>query len=118
MIWPPPRSTRTDTLFPYTTLFRSQGGGEDIRPANQAQHVEFRMVRDAKPANCPDRFGEGPDDEINIVFAAQFLEHAATVLAEEAHAMGFVAQDHSIGVLLYRCHHGGQGSDKIGRAHV
>src|SRR3546814_3004457 len=24
MIRPPPRSTRTDTLFPYTTLFRSQ----------------------------------------------------------------------------------------------
>src|SRR3546814_9120914 len=23
----PPRSTRTDTLFPYTTLFRSLGGG-------------------------------------------------------------------------------------------
>src|SRR3546814_15975215 len=23
MIWPPPRSTRTDTLFPYTTLYRS-----------------------------------------------------------------------------------------------
>src|SRR3546814_16692709 len=23
----PPRSTRTDTLFPYTTLFRSPGGG-------------------------------------------------------------------------------------------
>src|SRR3546814_9859819 len=25
MIRPPPRSTRTDTLFPYTTLFRSNG---------------------------------------------------------------------------------------------
>src|SRR3546814_2751453 len=25
MIRPPPRSTRTDTLFPYTTLFRSRG---------------------------------------------------------------------------------------------
>src|SRR3546814_6935330 len=25
MIRPPPRSTRTDTLFPYTTLFRSEG---------------------------------------------------------------------------------------------
>src|SRR6056297_2852891 len=24
IIRPPPRSTRTDTLFPYTTLFRSQ----------------------------------------------------------------------------------------------
>src|SRR3546814_16708588 len=29
MIRRPPRSTRTDTLFPYTTLFRSQA----IRPA-------------------------------------------------------------------------------------
>src|SRR3546814_6540781 len=27
MIRPPPRSTRTDTLFPYTTLFRSAGDG-------------------------------------------------------------------------------------------
>src|SRR3546814_16390301 len=27
MIRRPPRSTRTDTLFPYTTLFRSLGGG-------------------------------------------------------------------------------------------
>src|SRR3546814_7539912 len=28
MIRRPPRSTRTDTLFPYTTLFRSHGGGD------------------------------------------------------------------------------------------
>src|SRR3546814_7159227 len=27
MIRRPPRSTRTDTLFPYTTLFRSEAGG-------------------------------------------------------------------------------------------
>src|SRR3546814_15149620 len=34
MIRRPPRSTRTDTLFPYTTLFRSgraDGGGDDRR---------------------------------------------------------------------------------------
>src|SRR3546814_8324800 len=34
MIRRPPRSTRTDTLFPYTTLFRSRsyksGGGESV----------------------------------------------------------------------------------------
>src|SRR3546814_7662571 len=30
MIRRPPRSTRTDTLFPYTTLFRSAFGGADI----------------------------------------------------------------------------------------
>src|SRR3546814_6342320 len=29
MIRRPPRSTRTDTLFPYTTLFRSPGGDID-----------------------------------------------------------------------------------------
>src|SRR3546814_12922920 len=36
MIRRPPRSTRTDTLFPYTTLFRSVGGrlhvGDDNLP--------------------------------------------------------------------------------------
>src|SRR3546814_11051516 len=32
MIRRPPRSTRTDTLFPYTTLFRSafQAGGDEV----------------------------------------------------------------------------------------
>src|SRR3546814_18991377 len=34
MIRRPPRSTRTDTLFPYTTLFRSVGAFQDMgRPA-------------------------------------------------------------------------------------
>src|SRR3546814_3300945 len=28
MVRRPPRSTRTDTLFPYTTLFRSPGAGD------------------------------------------------------------------------------------------
>src|SRR3546814_10074935 len=32
MIRRPPRSTRTDTLFPYTTLFRSELGEVDARP--------------------------------------------------------------------------------------
>src|SRR3546814_17923757 len=38
MIRRPPRSTRTDTLFPYTTLFRSRGvvDGVDHRVADRA----------------------------------------------------------------------------------
>src|SRR3546814_787621 len=36
MIRRPPRSTRTDTLFPYTALFRSCGGAAHLRPARQA----------------------------------------------------------------------------------
>src|SRR3546814_16959508 len=35
MIRRPPRSTRTDTLFPYTTLFRS---GDDIVGAHRRDH--------------------------------------------------------------------------------
>src|SRR3546814_3763628 len=35
MIRRPPRSTRTDTLFPYTTLFRAWGG--------HAMNVRFRL---------------------------------------------------------------------------
>src|SRR3546814_15712446 len=33
MIRRPPRSTRTDTLFPYTTLFRSLRAGDGIAQA-------------------------------------------------------------------------------------
>src|SRR3546814_10549196 len=32
MIRRPPRSTRTDTLFPYTTLFRSPARPDDLQP--------------------------------------------------------------------------------------
>src|SRR3546814_20848979 len=35
MIRRPPRSTRTDTLFPYTTLFRSEGPRRRRRGRNQ-----------------------------------------------------------------------------------
>src|SRR3546814_7890459 len=37
MIRPPPRSTRTDTLFPYTTLFRSVAHRESAGHAGGAQ---------------------------------------------------------------------------------
>src|SRR3546814_2784487 len=35
MIRRPPRSTRTDTLFPYTTLFRSDGLGLSVAAEEQ-----------------------------------------------------------------------------------
>src|SRR3546814_3354273 len=37
MIRRPPRSTRTDTLFPYTTLFRSSGLG-DAKSGKNSNH--------------------------------------------------------------------------------
>src|SRR3546814_9716864 len=63
MIRRPPRSTRTDTLFPYTTLFRSLlhsriGGAIDQR-ADQSGGV----ARIAYPNLAPDPFQLG-DEQI------------------------------------------------------
>src|SRR3546814_10635644 len=48
MIRRPPRSTRTDTLFPYTTLFRSCSGSRncrrDARPLPADRGTSFRYT--------------------------------------------------------------------------
>src|SRR3546814_19988320 len=41
MLRRPPRSTRTDTLFPYTTLFRSQ-----IAPPSRTDVQSYREIRE------------------------------------------------------------------------
>src|SRR3546814_9582705 len=52
MIRRPPRSTRTDTLFPYTTLFRSLVG--------RAQHAEHVALALADPLVENDSGADGP----------------------------------------------------------
>src|SRR3546814_4332317 len=45
MIRRPPRSTRTDTLFPYTTLFRSSRPARQGRRARRHHHLQDRRAR-------------------------------------------------------------------------
>src|SRR3546814_2126266 len=45
MVRRPPRSTRTDTLFPYTTLFRSQFGSERFDREPRNMFGELKGVR-------------------------------------------------------------------------
>src|SRR3546814_3318294 len=85
MIRRPPRSTRTDTLFPYTTLFRSTGAkvridvpqrGDRMKLIRQAQRnaVEALDRRLAETTthgkilrDMADLFGlDGPPDRIEI----------------------------------------------------
>src|SRR3546814_5724536 len=56
MIRRPPRSTRTDTLFPYTTLFRSDlgVGGNEARP--QRGEVEVAEGQRRIDPQQPHRF--------------------------------------------------------------
>src|SRR3546814_18513771 len=69
MIRRPPRSTRTDTLFPYTTLFRS---GRDQRIAAEAEDhaggVHRAEAAEARPGRVerhvrPGEQGGDPDAE-------------------------------------------------------
>src|SRR3546814_10407429 len=56
MIRRPPRSTRTDTLFPYTTLFRSHGRGSSPPRssllARRAGGTGEAGLRPTPPADC------------------------------------------------------------------
>src|SRR3546814_15184073 len=60
MIRLPPRSTRTDTLFPYTTLFRSLGGR--ARAINAVDEDADRGL----DAGVVGAFPEAADDEIGV----------------------------------------------------
>src|SRR3546814_19537117 len=60
MIRRPPRSTRTDTLFPYTTLFRSPQGRRDRGGPQATCQTERRhdwppgtLARCRGPRDCP-----------------------------------------------------------------
>src|SRR3546814_20746484 len=62
----PPRSTRTDTLFPYTTLFRSY-----------AEQLQFRherlMLPGRRPFDAPDVAAELPGIR-KLLLAGQYRE--------------------------------------------
>src|SRR3546814_10766028 len=65
MIRPPPRSTRTDTLCPYTTLFRSAEGGaapvfDVIQPAERRGAGAAPVAVGGRPAGRRVRYA-GPD---------------------------------------------------------
>src|SRR3546814_1716469 len=62
MIRPPPRSTRTDTLFPYTTLFRSVVEDEDHGRAGVDQLVP-ELARGVHRVDVHDRQSRAEDAE-------------------------------------------------------
>src|SRR3546814_18770960 len=54
MIRRPPRTTRTDTLFPYTTLFRSLAGGESTGGLAPREHpIEAESLASGRSLDVP-----------------------------------------------------------------
>src|SRR3546814_4035465 len=89
MIRRPPRSTRTDTLFPYTTLFRSQLGEALLRhrrravllrlPRGEAQII-LALLLVAHAAAMEDR----QRDDLVVVLREPHAAHAGRVAALES----------------------------------
>src|SRR3546814_228539 len=96
MIRRPPRSTRTDTLFPYTTLFRSRylrdaievdvdtlADGETVQIAGVLQHIEEAGVHSGDSAcSLP------PYSLSNEIIAE--IEHQTDVLARALSVRGLM----------------------------
>src|SRR3546814_4746068 len=103
MIRRPPRSTRTDTLFPYTTLFRS------------AEQSLLRQL-DRRDDRCNARLalGEGP----------RLIDDERIDLLEMLKRLGILDQDPSRGTLAHADHDRHRRGEtertrtEIGRAHV
>src|SRR3546814_1384022 len=74
MIRRPPRIKRTDTLFPYTTLFRSQNNQNSQEPGFGLQRTYIKDVSLEMP-NAPQIFleQEGPSVEVSINVGGQRL---------------------------------------------
>src|SRR3546814_11636337 len=67
----PPRSTRTDTLFPYTTLFRSSLGAMVAR--FEAGLAQRRQTQAATPSTAPalaDAANEDGSEDIDFALEA------------------------------------------------
>src|SRR3546814_18199859 len=61
MIRRPPRSTRSDTLFPYTTLVRSSGGKVEQQHGEQGADIGGHSPDEARGGKSEDRIADlGP----------------------------------------------------------
>src|SRR3546814_18370462 len=98
MIRRPPRSTRTDTLFPYTTLFRSQVlPGRYLRFLLDEHRREERPCLHDRDRGLPERqrsgdaasaygCGEGPRSRLLALLCAICVDQA---MAADGHADAF-----------------------------
>src|SRR3546814_10181164 len=108
MIRRPPRSTRTDTLFPYTTLFRSQrlvaveGAGVLGERVERASQRRPGLAVDGVGVGGGHRVGTGGvdlrvDDERGPVDRPRSLDHLAPWVHEDEVLHADLLEAHQIG---------------------
>src|SRR3546814_16843791 len=87
MIRRPPRSTRTDTLFPYTTLFRSlAGSGCNTGRASQARPIPQAMIATAAASSVealPRLSGERSEEHTSELQSLMRISYAVFCLKKK-----------------------------------
>src|SRR3546814_9327964 len=80
MIRRPPRSTRTDTLFPYTTLFRSARGARKPAQREDEEHP-CDEIGQHRPGICRSAGGTSGEKRKHTLFS--FFLYLASIRSEE-----------------------------------
>src|SRR3546814_18150090 len=80
MIRRPPRSTRTDTLFPYTTLFRSRLASMGHKVATNSRNLERGQEWQAKMKADGFAISVFPGDVSDVESARTMVESIANAL--------------------------------------
>src|SRR3546814_17455130 len=113
MIRRPPRSTRTDTLFPYTTLFRSP---EDVDKTFNDQTIGEVDPGDAFRLSFGMAYSINERSSFTLGYKHDFIDETET----EVNGVDLTAPSLSVGSLLlgYSFQVNDYASTKIGRAHV
>src|SRR3546814_2308018 len=86
MIRRPPRSTRTDTLFPYTTLFRSGPGGGDRASGGAksgAERGRAQAVRDGPRRSRRDACGGRSEEHTSELQSLMRISYAVFCLKKK-----------------------------------
>src|SRR3546814_8744374 len=97
MIRRPPRSTRTDTLFPYTTLFRSRDRGDDAdRLLEHDDALVAGMTRQHVAVDALGFLGK-PFDEVGRVgnLAARLRQRLALLARQQRRERLLIGHDRS-----------------------
>src|SRR3546814_971532 len=84
MIRRPPRSTRTDTLFPYTTLFRSYQYPEErdnpaLTPQQTLAKLTWEGAAERYPEGVPDSVRATLEHELRLIEKLQYAPYFLTV---------------------------------------
>src|SRR3546814_2113573 len=107
MIRRPPRSTRTDTLFPYPTLFRSPDTGRAWLPACSAPYARSRRPKGVEPDGS--RLSAAAEEDVDRRPASHLGAAAGIGLEGTAVGRAVGVADGEAGALQ---------EVEIGRAHV